>query len=232
MSRLTRNQKQLRRVRAQFYGTRSRVHARLAEAADLRVSPLYRGIRWLTAAAALLLLVELVTGIFLSLYYYPAPDAAYDSTRFLNERVTSGWLVRSIHTWAGEILLVVVVVHVAAVYFRRAFEHPRQYEWIVGALLLPAVLAFRFTGRLLPWDTIGYAVTHRGLALIESIPLLGRFATTWLRGGEELGPNTLSRFFTTHTLILPWLVVLILYGHLALLRRYGLKKPTTKEDES
>ena len=218
------NEKRLRRAERAFFGARSRVGNWLAEAGDVRITPRYRGLRWLTAVALLLLLLQLGTGILLSLYYYPEPGAAYESTRFLNERVRTGWLVRGVHHWAGELLLLAVVVHVAGAYFRRAYERPREYEWLVGALLLPAVLAFRFTGRVLPWDTIGHDVTRRGLELLEAVPLLGGLTATWLRGGEEMGANTLSRFFTTHTLVLPWLVLLLLCMHLYLLRRYGMKE--------
>lgn len=219
--------KRIKRIRAAFFGTRSRAGAWFAEFGDYRVSPNYRGLRWLTAATLVLLLMEVVTGILLALYYYPEPEAAYATTRFLNERVPAGWLIRGVHAWAGELLLVTVVLHLAFVYFRRAYAHPRQYVWVVGALLLPAVLAFQFTGRLLPWDTDGYAVTRRGLDLIEQVPVLGKLNAVWLRGGQEMGPDTLSRFFATHTLVLPWLVVGLLALHLYLVRRYGLK-----EDES
>lgn len=219
-----RNEKQFARIQAAFFGTRSRVGGFLREAAAVRVSPRYRGLRWLSAVALALLAVQLGTGILLSLYYYPEPEAAYASTRFLNERVPAGWLIRAVHHWAGELLLLAVVVHVAFAYFRRAYEHPREYHWLVGALILPAIVAFRFTGRVLPWDTIGYEATRRGLDLVEAVPVLGHLTATWLRGGEDMGPNTLSRFFTTHTLILPWLLLLLLVAHLYLVRRYGLKE--------
>ena len=224
MSREDRTGRQIRRIRTAFVSTRSRVGAWLADAGSQRIPPAYRGLRWLSAMAIILLFFEIVSGVLLALYYYPEPEAAYTSMRFINERVPAGWLVRGVHTWAGELLLVVVLCHVAFAYFRRAYESPRQYEWLVGALLLPAVLTLRFTGRLLPWDTYGYEVTRRGLDLIEQIPILGSLSATWLRGGEEMGANTLSRFFATHTLVLPWLVLGLLSLHLYLLRRHGIKE--------
>jgi len=221
---VTRNTKQLQKIRAAFFSARSRLGGWFSEAGSLHISPRYRGLRWLSTAIVLLLGIEFVTGVLLSLYYYPDPEAAYASTRFLNEQVAAGWLVRSLHSWAGELLLVAVIVHVGCAYFRRAYEHPREYQWLVGALLLPALVVFRFTGRLLPWDAYGLEVSRRGLELIEAVPLFGTLTATWLRGGEEMGPNTLSRFFTTHTLVLPWLTVILLAAHLFLLRRYGLKR--------
>ena len=223
------NDKQLNRIRVSFFGARSRLGGWFAEAADRRISPRYRGLRWLSAIILVFLGVELVTGVLLSLYYYPEPEAAYASTRFLNEQVGAGWLVRSLHSWAGELLLLTVIVHVGAAYFRRAYEHPREYQWLVGALLLPAIVAFRFTGRLLPWDAYGHEVSRRGLELLDAVPLFGNLTATWLRGGEEMGPNTLSRFFTTHTLVLPWLLAAMLALHLLLAHRYGMKRPEKEE---
>ena len=216
------SRKQVRRIRATFFGARSRFGGWLAEAGGLRISPRYRGLRWLSAAMLLLLAMQLVTGVLLSLYYSPAPEAAYASARFLNERVPAGWLVRSVHSWAGELLLLAAAVHVACAFFRRAYEHPREYQWLVGAALLPALVAFSFTGRLLPWDTYGHEVSQSGLAILEQVPILGDLTATWLRGGEEMGPNTLARFFTTHTLVLPWIVVAMLAVHLFLAHRYGM----------
>ena len=93
---------------------------------------------------------------------------------------------------------------------------------MLGVGLLIVVLMARFTGRLLPWDTIGHAATQGGLRLIEAVPVFGGSVAWWLRGGEALGDNTLSRFFTTHVLLLPWLAVALLAAHMLLLRRHGL----------
>jgi quinol-cytochrome oxidoreductase complex cytochrome b subunit len=209
-------------MRRALFGTRSRVRAFLVACGRVRVSPRYRGLRWTSAAILLLLAIQLVTGILLSLYYYPEPESAYDSARFLVGSVSGGWLMRSLHHWAGELLLLAVLLHLAHVYFRRAYARPREYEWILGGLLLLAVLAFRFTGRLLPWDDLGHATANAGLELLETVPLLGPLLAGWLRAGDDMGPNTLSRFFTTHVLILPWFVAIAAGLHLYLVRRHGL----------
>ena len=90
-------------------------------------------------------------------------------------------------------------------------------------LLLVFTIAFRFTGRLLPWDEVGHGATLAGLATLEQVPLLGDAAAEWLMGGEAFGAKSLGRFYTTHALILPWLVVFLLSAHLYLLLRHGLK---------
>ncbi|MFI5403136.1 MAG: cytochrome b N-terminal domain-containing protein [Planctomycetota bacterium] len=211
-------------MRRSLFGARSRVHAFLRALGRVRVSPAYRGLRWTSAAILVLFAIELVTGILLSLYYYPEPDAAYDTLRFLQGTVSGGWYMRSLHSWAGELLLLAVIVHLGHVYFRRAYAHPREYEWVVGGFLLLAALAFRFTGRLLPWDDVGARAARAGLDLLGTVPLLGPLLSTWLRGGDDLGPNTLSRFFATHVLILPWFTVAAATFHLFLVRRHGLKQ--------
>ncbi len=222
MSVTTGNRRRLQRARSSLVGARSRLLSWLADAAAVRVSPRFRRLSWLSVLALFLFLVQAVTGVLLSLYYYPEPGAAWESTRLILGDVPSGWLVRSFHRWAGELLLVTVMAHAAVVFFRRAYRTPREFEWVLGVLLLGAVTLFRFTGRLLPWDTIGQAATASGLRLIETVPLLGGLVAGWLRGGESLGANTLSRFFTTHVLILPWVLVVLLVLHLALVRRHGL----------
>jgi quinol-cytochrome oxidoreductase complex cytochrome b subunit len=213
-----------RRMRRTLFGARSRIHAFLSALGRVRVSPGYRGLRWISAIILILFLIELATGILLSLYYYPEPDGAYETLRFLQGTVSGGWLMRSVHAWAGELLLLAVLLHLAHVYFRRAYAHPREYEWVVGGLLLLATLAFRFTGRLLPWDDFGLRTARAGLDLLNTFPLLGRLLSTWLRGGDDMGANTLSRFFTTHVLILPWFFVAAGTFHLYLVRRHGLRK--------
>jgi len=210
-------------MRRALFGTRSRVYGFLTALGRLRVSPRYRGLRWTSAAILVLFALQLVTGILLSLYYYPEPDAAYDSARFLQGTVSGGWLVRGVHYWAGELLLLSVLLHLGHVYFRRAYARPREYEWVFGGFLLLTVLAFRFTGTLLPWDVLGYRAARAGLDMLETVPLLGRLLAGWLRAGDGMGPNTLSRFFATHVLILPWVLVFVSVCHLYLVRRHGLK---------
>jgi quinol-cytochrome oxidoreductase complex cytochrome b subunit len=209
----------LKRARGSLFGTRSRAAAYLTRAARQRVSPDYRGLRMISAAILLLFSMQMVTGVLLSLYYYPEPEAAYESARFLTGRVTAGWLLRSVHHWTAELFVVGVVVHLAVAFFRRGYDRRREYLWITGVFLLVLALGSRFTGRLLPWDTIGLEATRLGLDMLSAVPIVGKVTATWLRGGEQFGPNTLSRFFTTHVLILPWLTVIAGLLHVYLVRR-------------
>ena len=217
------NARRLERARTAFFGTRSRFGSLLRRVGAVRVSPRYRGARWISAAILVLLAFLLVSGVLLALYYNPGPQEAYASTRLLVTEVGTGWLVRSMHYWAGELLLVAVLIHLALTFFHRAYTRPREYVWVAGVFLLVLTLAFRFTGRLLPWDEFGYEAGQQSLAMIASVPVLGDLAATWLRGGGEFGVATLSRFFATHVMILPWLTVLVAGIHLYLVKSHGLK---------
>ncbi|MHC4847123.1 MAG: cytochrome b N-terminal domain-containing protein [Planctomycetota bacterium] len=206
----------------------ARIRDFLLRVGGLRVPHPYRGFRWLAAAALLLFGIECVTGTLLALYYQPDPGAAWTSTREIAGTVPIGWAVRGIHLWAGELLLLAVTVHLCVIFFRRAFESPRQYEWVIGVLLLMAMILFRFTGRMLPTDTVGYLATREGLDMLSAIPLIGRPAARWLQGGADFGANALSRFYITHILLLPWLTALLAVANVALVLRHD--RATRKED--
>ena len=223
MSRSGNAASRLAQARGAFLGTRSRFRAFLSHAASTLVSPHYRGARWITALILILFVTQLLTGTLLSLYYHPDPASAHESTHFIIDNVPTGWLVRSIHAWSADLLLILVVAHLLLVFLRRAYARPREYQWVVGVLLLVFTIAFRFTGRLLPWDEAGHAATLAGLNLLEEVPILGDAAAQWLMGGDAFGAKSLGRFYTTHALILPWLVVFLVAVHVYLLLRHGLK---------
>jgi quinol-cytochrome oxidoreductase complex cytochrome b subunit len=210
----------LRKATRRLHPELDRIRRFLARVGALRVPHPYRGFRWLAAAALLLFGLECVTGTLLALYYQPDPGTAWSSTREIAGNVPVGWAIRGMHLWAGELLLITVTVHLYVIFFRRAFQHPRQYEWVIGVLLLMAVIFFRFTGRMLPADSTGYFATREGLEMLSSIPLIGQPAARWLRGGAEFGANTLSRFYITHLLLLPWLTALLAVANIALLLRH------------
>ncbi|MFV1959937.1 MAG: cytochrome b N-terminal domain-containing protein [Planctomycetota bacterium] len=212
----------LARARRAFFGTRSRFVATLKRVGSVRISVRYRRFRWITAIVLLLVLVQIATGILLSLYYNPGPTSAYTSTRFFVTHVPLGWLMRSVHAWAADLLLGAVLLHLALVFFRGAYSRPREYVWMLGVCLLLVILALRFTGRVLPWDEVAYATARDGLAMIADVPIVGGLTAVWLRGGVQVGVNTLSRFFTTHVMILPWLGLVIFSLHAYLVRGHGL----------
>jgi menaquinol-cytochrome c reductase cytochrome b subunit len=177
----------------------------------------------------ILIAFQLITGIFLAFYYVPDaagnPAAAYNSVKFIMDSVYLGWLVRGVHFWAANLLVVMIVLHMARVFWTGAYRAPRELNWMVGIVMLLIVLAFSLTGYLLPWDTKAYWATSVTIKIAASAPILGPLTEEILQGGPTLGPNTLQRFFAVHVFVLPALIVLLMYVHFRLIRQHGISEP-------
>jgi menaquinol-cytochrome c reductase cytochrome b subunit len=177
----------------------------------------------------ILIAFQLITGIFLSFYYVPdaagSPAPSYTSVNAIMNTVYLGWLVRGVHFWSANLLVVMIVLHMARVFWTGSYRAPRELNWMVGIIMLLIVLAFSLTGYLLPWDTKAYWATSVTIKIAASAPLLGGLTETILQGGPTLGPNTLQRFFTVHVFILPALIVLLMYVHFRLIRKHGISEP-------
>ena len=177
----------------------------------------------------ILIAFQLITGIFLSFYYVPdaagSPAPSYTSVNAIMNTVYLGWLVRGVHFWSANLLVVMIVLHMARVFWTGSYRAPRELNWMVGIIMLLIVLAFSLTGYLLPWDTKAYWATSVTIKIAASAPLVGGLTETVLQGGPTLGPNTLQRFFTVHVFILPALIVLLMYVHFRLIRKHGISEP-------
>jgi menaquinol-cytochrome c reductase cytochrome b subunit len=174
--------------------------------------------------------LQLVTGIFLAFYYVPDaagnPAAAYTSVKdVIMNQVYLGWLIRGVHFWAANLLVVMIILHMARVFWTGSYRAPRELNWMVGVVMLLIVLLFSLTGYLLPWDTKAYWATSVTIKIGGSAPLLGPLIENLLQGGPTLGPNTLQRFFTIHVFILPALIVLLMYIHFRMIRAQGISEP-------
>jgi menaquinol-cytochrome c reductase cytochrome b subunit len=172
----------------------------------------------------------LLTGIFLAFYYVPdasgSPAPAYTSVKdTIMNQVYLGWLLRGVHFWSANLLVVMIVMHMARVFWTGSYRAPRELNWMVGVLMLLIVLAFSLTGYLLPWDTKAYWATSVTIQIGGSAPLLGPLIQTLLQGGPTLGPNTLQRFFTIHVFILPALITILMYIHFRMIRAQGISEP-------
>lgn len=170
--------------------------------------------------------VQAVTGILLSIYYRPTPDQAYDSVLFIMNDVRFGWLIRSIHAWGANLMIIFCILHLLRVFFQGAYKPPREMTWVVGVFLLMLTLGFGFTGYLLPWDQRAFWATVVGSEIAGAIPVIGQSALTFVRGGPEITALTLSRFFGTHVLVLPVGLALLLAVHLIMVHQQGLADPT------
>jgi cytochrome b6 len=170
-------------------------------------------------------IVQVVTGILLMLYYKPTPEQAHGSIQFIVNEVSFGWLIRSIHSWAANLMIAVLLIHMASVFFLKAYRSPRELLWISGLLLLFLIMGFGFTGYLLPWDEVAYHATQIGTEIPRSIPVIGPIIVTLMRGGEEVGAETLTRMYALHVIILPVSVIGLVALHIFLNQYYGISKP-------
>lgn len=190
--------------------------------------PIPGGASWIYvfgSATLFLFILQAVTGMFLAIYYAPTPDHAYDSVQFIEQQVSFGWFVRGLHHWGASGMVVAIGLHMLQVFLYGAFKPPRELMWMVGVVLFLLVMAFAFTGYLLPWDQTAYWATQVGINMVGTVPLVGEFLLRVMRGGETLGALTLSRFFAVHVLFLPALIVAGIMLHLFILRRVGPAGP-------
>lgn len=170
-------------------------------------------------------IVQIITGVLLMFYYRPTPEHAYESIMHIMNEVSYGWLIRSIHSWAANLMIATLFVHMITVFFMQAYRPPRELMWISGVVLLTLVLGFGFTGYLLPWDEMAFYATQIGTEIPRSIPVVGESIMLLLRGGQEIGAATLTRMFSLHVIVLPLATLLLVGFHLFLNQYYGVSTP-------
>lgn len=179
---------------------------------------------WFTLGSASLFLAVMqgATGIFLTIYYVPTPEDAYNSIEYIMNDVAFGWLVRGIHHWGASLMIVIVFLHMLRVFIYGAYKYPREVTWITGVVLLLATLGSGFTGYLLPWSQQSYWATVVGTSIVGTVPVVGDFLLRVLRAGDSLTFLTLSRFFGAHIWILPAILFSMIGVHLYLVIRNGI----------
>ncbi len=199
---------------------------------DLLDRPEPRGNWWNTlgSASLFLFIVQAVTGIFLTVYYTPSPDHAYDSINYIMNGVAFGWLVRGIHHWGATLMVVVVFIHMLRVFVTASFKYPRELTWLIGVGLFLLTLGMGFTGYLLPWSQQSYWATTVGTQIAGTVPFVGGLILKALRGGSDLSALTLQRFFSAHIWMLPAALAGLIGVHLYLIIRHGESAWPTKED--
>ncbi len=174
-------------------------------------------------------LLQVFTGIMLTFYYDPSIEGAYNSVDYITYNLPVGWLIRGVHHYGASAMVVLAALHMLRTYFYSAYKRPREINWLTGVLLLFLVLAFGFTGYLLPWDQKGYWATKVGTEIAGSVPLIGPALMRLMRGGAELGQVTLTRFYATHIMLLPAAVILLIVAHIFQLRYHGMAPPITEK---
>ena len=181
---------------------------------------------YLGGIATILVVIEFVTGFLLGLYYVPAgsgnPAPAYTSVNFIQHDAYLGWLVRGVHFWGANLLIVLVFLHLARVYWSGSYRAPRELNWMVGVVMFLIVIGFSLTGELLPWNNASYFARAREISIASG----GSSAIKYfLQGGPIVGPATLLRFFMLHVYLLPVLLTTLMYIHFRLARAQGPSEP-------
>ncbi len=169
--------------------------------------------------------VQVVTGILLLLYYRPGAESAYESVKFIVSEVSFGWLIRSMHSWSANLMILAAFIHMFSVYFTHAYRRPREITWISGVVLLGLAFTFGFSGYLLPWNELSFFATRVGTGMAGAIPVVGGFLLKLMRGGENVTGATVSRFFGMHVAMLPGVFVVFLTLHLFFIQRQGMSEP-------
>ncbi|HSG17596.1 MAG TPA: cytochrome b N-terminal domain-containing protein [Anaerolineae bacterium] len=190
-------------------------------------------VNWLYAlgsATLFLAVLQIVTGILLTIYYVPTPDHAYDSVQFITTQVPAGWFIRGLHHYGASAMVILTVLHMIRVIIYGAYKFPREVTWFTGVGLLLIVVGFGFTGYLLPWDQKAFWATTVGTRIAGVAPGIGESILRIMRGGEDLSAVTLARFFGVHVWVLPTALLLLLGIHLFLVIRNGISD-VPKRDE-
>jgi menaquinol-cytochrome c reductase cytochrome b subunit len=192
----------------------------------------------LGSAALTAFIVQAVTGVILAMYYVPSADTdphtglpvAYQSIVNISDHLTLGWLVRGMHRWGASVFIILMFLHMARVFLFGAYKYPRELNWVIGVLLLTLGLAEGFTGYLLPWDNTAYWATTVGININGTAPFLGPYIAQFLQGGNFIGPDTLSRFYSLHMLVVPGAIIGLITLHLYLVIRLGVTSPPWSAD--
>jgi len=183
----------------------------------------------LGSAVLIVFALQAVSGIMQLFFYVPTTDHAYNSLSYLRTRVPFGWLIHGLHYWGAQLMIILVLLHIARVFLWGAYKKPRELTWLAGFALFLITMGFSFTGGPLHWDQRGYWVGEVSTSIAGTVPIAGDFTKRLLRGGEEMGQLALSRLFTVHTAVLP-AVLLILFGiHITAMRRFGSVGPWVEE---
>lgn len=155
-----------------------------------------------------------VSGIFLMFFYVPSPANAYGDIQTIQNEVAFGQYLRNVHRWSAHLMVLAVAAHLARVFYRGAYKPPKEFNWVLGVVLLVLTLLLSFTGYLLPWDQLAYWAVTVGTAMAAYVPLIGDQVQELMLGGPAVGSATLLRFYVLHVAVLPVALVGVLTIHI------------------
>ncbi|MDX1969208.1 MAG: cytochrome b N-terminal domain-containing protein [Planctomycetaceae bacterium] len=195
---------------------------------DALYEPIPGGARWRYVWGSTLVFVfvtQMVTGFFLWTAYSPSTTTAWESVYFIQNEMSYGWLVRGIHHFAAQAMMILLGLHFLQVIIDGAYKAPREVNFWLGLILMQIVLALSLTGYLLPWDQKGYYATQVATNIAGVTPVIGPYVQQMAQGGSSYGHHTLTRFFALHAGLLPALLIVFLGAHIAVFRRHGICVP-------
>src|SRR6266576_4015906 len=192
----------------------------------------------LGSAALTAFLVQAITGVILAMYYVPSAatdpatgkPVAWESIVNISDNLTLGWLVRGMHRWGASVFIILMFLHMGRVFLFGAYKYPRELNWIIGVLLLATGLFEGLTGYLLPFDQTSYWASVVAININGTAPFVGPYLASLLRGGAEIGPDTLSRFYSLHMLLVPGALIGLITLHLYLVVRLGVSSPPWSDE--
>jgi quinol-cytochrome oxidoreductase complex cytochrome b subunit len=168
-----------------------------------------------------LFLALTVTGLYLMFFYVPSVSRAYQDIVAIDNSIAFGSLVRNMHRWAAHLMVLTVFLHMIRVFYHGAYKPPREFNWVIGVLMLFCTLWLSFTGYLLPWDQIAFWAITVGTQMATYAPLLSRESSLFLLGGIEVGQNTLLRFYVFHVIAFPLIIAILMVVHFWRIRKDG-----------
>ena len=170
---------------------------------------------WYLGVISTVLLGSLVlSGIYLMFFYVPSPANAYTNIQTIQTEVPFGQYVPNVHRWSAHLMVLAVAAHMARVFYRGAYKKPREFNWVIGVVLLLLTLLLSFTGYLLPWDQLAFWAVTVGSSMADFVPFIGGEVRTILIGGDQVGGETLLRFYVLHVAVLPLFIVLAFFAHI------------------
>jgi cytochrome b6 len=173
--------------------------------------------------------VQVASGILLLLYYRPTAEAAFESVQFIVTQVHFGWLVRSIHSWSANLMILFAFMHLFSVFWMKSYRKPREMTWVSGTALLVLALCFGFSGYLLPWNTLAFFATRVGTQIAGALPVVGPHLLHLMRGGPDVTGATLTRFFGFHVAVLPMVTTALVLLHLMMVQIQGMSLPLRRD---
>ena len=185
----------------------------------------------LGATPLILFFIQILTGILLTFYYIPSPEKAFESVKYISEEVRLGFYIRGLHRWGSNLMVIAIFLHMVRVFFTRGYRKPRELNWILGVIIFLVTLTLCFTGYSLVYNQLSYWAATVGTNMVKEIPLIGTMMLEFLRGGQEVTANTLTRFYNLHIIFMPLFLLVFLVVHIIMVRLHGVSKLEGREND-